>query len=182
MWLGQIINNPNKVFFFFKHTDVLIFKNNINKKIIFIKKNYYLLFCFNPILKLNINKNFLVVLGSSFPFLYSNAYLTFYKKILQSFYLFFIKKIKFDGKGYYLYKNKKNTLGLQFNYSHQLNVYNFSISLINFSKRSWMFFGSNKSKLFNKISFLKSFRPINVFKLRGIRFSPQIILSKKRQT
>jgi|JI7StandDraft_1071085.scaffolds.fasta_scaffold207866_1 ribosomal protein L6P/L9E len=182
MWLGQIINNPNKIFFFLNETSIVIFKNCTTKKVALLKKNYLLLFCFNPILKFKVNKNFVTVVGSLFSFNYSNAYLTFYKKIIQAFYIFYIKKIKFDGKGYYLYRNKRNTLGLQFNYSHQLNVYNSSFALINFSKRSWMFFGANKSKLYNKISFLKQFRPINVFKLRGIRFSPQIILSKKRQT
>nr|AEV66653.1 rpl6_ii [Oxytricha trifallax] len=43
----------------------------------------------------------------------------------------FFKKLKFRGKGYYVYKNKRNTVALQFGYSHIKRLF-FFIILLNF--------------------------------------------------
>jgi hypothetical protein len=98
---------------------VVVTNSTKTKKIVFIKDSYILHFQFNSILKFEVNKSYIATIDSFYPFNNANSYLTFYNKILKSFYIFLIKKIKFDGKGYYLYKNKRNALGLQFNYSHR---------------------------------------------------------------
>ena len=36
-------------------------------------------------------------------------------------------KIKFEGKGYYLYKNLRNTLAPKFGFAHRLYIYNYLV-------------------------------------------------------
>ena len=93
--------------------------------------------------------------------------------------MFLYKKIKFKGKGYYLYKTKKNILALQFNYSHKIVIKSSLIFINNFSKKSWIFFGLKKLNLNLLSNYFKNFRKVNVFTLNGIRFSKQTILFKK---
>ena len=111
----------------------------------------------------------------------NNYYRTFYnnlKEVLKSFYSPVFLKIKFKGKGYYLYKNKRNTITPQFGYAHRLYLYSYFISVKFLSKTSVLLFGFTNQDL-KKISFgLKSMRPINIFTGRGVRFSKQIIYKK----
>ncbi len=91
--------------------------------------------------------------------------------------LFFVK-LKFKGKGYYIYKNYRSTIATQFGYSHIRVLYSYFINVKFLSKTCVFVFGVNK----RNINFLtKSFfqiRPINIFTGKGIRFSKQIIYKK----
>lgn len=111
----------------------------------------------------------------------NNNYRLFYKtltNLLKSFYLPTILKIKFKGKGYYVYKNKRNTITPQFGYAHRLYLYSYFVSAKFLSKTSILLFGFNYQDLKSVALGLKKMRPINIFTGRGVRFSKQIIYKK----
>jgi hypothetical protein len=88
------------------------------------------------------------------------------------------KKVKFKGKGYYIYKNKRNTITPQFGYAHRLYLYSYFVSVKFLSKTSIIIFGFSKTDLVSVSLGIKSMRPINIFTGRGVRFSRQIIYKK----
>jgi len=115
-------------------------------------------------------------------FLFKNnfygLFFNFFKNIFYSFTSVFFKKLKFKGKGYYIYKNKRNSIALQFGYSHLLYLYSFFISIKFLSKTSVFLFGLNKSEIINYSKQFINVRPINIFTLKGVRFARQIIYRK----
>jgi ribosomal protein L6P/L9E len=113
---------------------------------------------------------------------YSNNFSLLYTKIIHTIYQSFIKpyfrKIKFKGKGYYIYKNYRNTITPQFGYSHRLYLYGFYLNVVFLSKTSLIVFGLNVSHVSYVSSKLLKWRPVNIFTGRGIRFSKQLIYKK----
>lgn len=98
--------------------------------------------------------------------------------ILYYFTSFLFYKIKFKGKGYYIYKNKRNTITPQFGYSHRIYVYSY-FNIVKFlTKTKILLFGFSKKDLVSTSNLLKSKRPINIFTGRGVRFSKQIVYKK----
>jgi ribosomal protein L6P/L9E len=93
--------------------------------------------------------------------------------------IFFIKNLKFRGKGYYVFKTKKNILATQFGKSHKINLFYKFINLKMLLKTSLVFYSINLKDL-NFASFIFfNIKPINIFTGRGIRFYKQIIYKKK---
>lgn len=117
-----------------------------------------------------------------FQFKYYNnfyrIYWFFLREIFYSFTQLFFKKLKFKGKGYYIYKNWRNTISPQFGYSHRVRIYAFFISVKFLSKTSVLLFGINKQDLLIVAHRLRNKRPINIFTNRGVRFTRQIIYKK----
>jgi ribosomal protein L6P/L9E len=91
---------------------------------------------------------------------------------------FSFKKIKFRGKGYYLYKNMRNTITPQFGYSHRIYIYLYFTRVIFLSKTKVLLFGLNKDDLSLSTLAIKDKRKINIFTLRGVRFARQVIYKK----
>jgi len=118
----------------------------------------------------------------SFYVLYSNNYLKLYSSTLNFFFKMLIKplflKIKFKGKGYYIYKNYRNTLTPQFGYSHRLYLYGFLLHIKFLSKTTLIFFGLNPNHMSKSSKLIYNWRPINIFTNRGVRLSKQIIYKK----
>lgn len=117
-----------------------------------------------------------------FNFFFNNNFYaifwTYFKLIFYSFSRIFFCKIKFKGKGYYIYKNNRNTLALQFGYSHLLYLYSFFLNIKFLTKTNILIFGLNWFNIFfTSYSFYK-IKPINIFTGKGIRFSKQIIYKK----
>lgn len=98
--------------------------------------------------------------------------------LLHNFSTVFFVKLKFKGKGYYLYKNSRNTLTTQFGHSHRIYIYSFFISVKFLSKTSVFLFGFSKRDLLNVGYTLRTARPINLFTGRGVRFNRQILYRK----
>jgi len=90
----------------------------------------------------------------------------------------FFLKIKFKGKGYYIFKNKRNTITPQFGYAHRIYKYTFTTSVKFRTKTSLILFGFIKRDVIQSGLSLKSMRPINIFTGRGVRFSRQVIYKK----
>ena len=105
-------------------------------------------------------------------------YHTCVRNNMQSVSSIFFLKLKFKGKGYYVYKNLRNTIAPQFGYAHRIYVYAFNISVKFLSKTSILLFGLSKSDLLTVGQNFKSKKPINIFTGRGVRFSRQIIYKK----
>lgn len=113
---------------------------------------------------------------------FSTNYFVLYNIITQALIYSLVKpvfiKLKFKGKGYYLYKNYRNTLTPQFGYSHRLYLYSFFTHINFLNKTSLLCFGLSMSDLKQSTFVLKNWRPINIFTGRGVRFSKQIIYKK----
>jgi hypothetical protein len=111
----------------------------------------------------------------------NNYYRLFWTTMSQAIYTFYrpsFLKIRFKGKGYYIYKNKRNTITPQFGYAHRLYLYSYFVSVRFLSKTSIFLFGFVKSDLVTVGLGIKAMRPINIFTGRGVRFSRQIIYKK----
>jgi ribosomal protein L6P/L9E len=117
-----------------------------------------------------------------FNYFYSNNYLklflNFFKSIFYQFSKLFFKKLKFKGKGYYIYKNLRNTIALQFGYSHLMYLYSYFVYVKFITKTSILLFGVNKISIEKFSKNLFFIKPINIFTGKGIRFSKQIIYKK----
>ena len=97
-----------------KKLNFLILKNN-KYKFIFIYNNYKYFFMKIRSLILYRQSNTIVVNNKSPESIYINSsFLTIYFYLLD---LFFLKKIKFKGKGYKILK-RRNIIFLNFNHSH----------------------------------------------------------------
>ena len=117
-----------------------------------------------------------------FNFFFKNNFYSlfwnYFKLIFYSFSKIFFCKLKFKGKGYYIYKNIRNTLALQFGYSHLLYLYGYFLNIKFLTKTSILLFGINVRDIsFLSYSFFK-LKPINIFTGKGIRFSKQIVYKK----
>jgi len=118
----------------------------------------------------------------SFNFFFKNNFYSIFwnlfKIIFYSFSTIFFKKLKFKGKGYYIYKNVRNTIALQFGYSHLLYLYSYYISVKFITKTTVLIFGINYSNLLLSSFSLYNVKKINIFTAKGIRFAKQIIYRK----
>lgn len=88
-------------------------------------------------------------------------------------------RIKFKGKGYYIFKNKRNTIAPQFGYAHRIYIYTLFLSVKFLRKTSVLIFGLRSVDLSFVGTELYAKRPVNIFTNRGVRFSRQVIYKKK---
>ena len=100
------------------------------------------------------------------------------EKVCRSFHKPFFLKLKFKGKGYYMYKNQRNTIAPQFGYAHRVYIYSFANSVKFLSKTKVFLFGLSQKDIFSTGHGLFRTRPINVFTGRGVRFARQIVYKK----
>lgn len=160
---------------------ILLKKKNITLYYLYIYcENYFFILPFlNKFLLLKYDYQLNVLI---FSFFFKNNFYSlfwnYFKLIFYSFSRIFFCKLKFKGKGYYIYKNNRNTLALQFGYSHLLYLYSFFLNIKFLTKTSILLFGINfKDIYFLGYSFYK-IKPINIFTGKGIRFSKQLIYKK----
>jgi len=105
-------------------------------------------------------------------------YLNLIRLLFHVFYKPLFVKLKFKGKGYYIFKNQRNTITPQFGFSHRIYVYSYS-AVVNFLTKTKVFlFGLSKQDLLTSAYSIKAMRPINIFTGRGVRFSKQLIYKK----
>lgn len=99
-------------------------------------------------------------------------------KFITQFYFYTNTKIKFKGKGYKIKKFKKNCINFKFNKSH--------IEYLRF--KNFFFKKLRKNKYLIKYNYIISthliwrvlaIRRVNIFTLRGLRKSSQVLLKKK---
>jgi len=156
---------------------VFVIQFSNHKDIVFVYKCFYYKFRFS-LSSIFRDSTFYFSISLEFKKKYFSI-LFLIKMVLSQMFKYFFLKIRFNGLGYYLYKDKKNTIGAQFNYSHKINFYINTIFIKNFNKRSWIFKSLNWSNLSLNVKLLTSIRPTNIFTKRGIRLTKQIIYLKK---
>lgn len=109
-------------------------------------------------------------------------YILLYLKNLQKLIYMFSQvqfvRMKFRGKGYYIYKTLRNTIAPNFGYAHRVYVYAYFTSLKFLSKTSIILFGLIKHDLFKVGHAFKTTRPMNIFTGRGVRFTRQLVYRK----
>jgi len=98
--------------------------------------------------------------------------------LFYSFSKLFFTKLKFKGKGYYIYKNFRNTITSQFGHSHRIYIYSFFVSVKFLTKTTVFLFGSSKQDILSIGFKVKNSKPINIFTGRGVRFSRQVVYKK----
>jgi hypothetical protein len=106
--------------------------------------------------------------------LYGTVLAYFYKALIKPLFM----KLKFKGKGYYIYKNYRNTITPQFGYSHRLYLYAYFLFVKFLSKTTLIIFGLNPLHINQTGRGIFSWRPLNIFTGRGVRFSKQIVYKK----
>lgn len=180
-----ILNNFYLYMYLPINWNFIFIKNKINFKF----KNF-IIYVYNDIYFFNmfVNQQFNYLYYDrqlnilKFNFLYNNNFYKTYwywmKNLFYSFNLFFFKKIKFKGKGYYIFKNNRNTLVFQFGYSHKINIYFYYLTIKFLTKTSIMIFGLNKNELTNSSYQFLNIKKINIFTSKGIRFAKQIVYKK----
>lgn len=144
--------NPTYFFVFNAPSAVLWFKPNSHTNTLFFSQMFF-------------NSNY-------------NHYLSSLTSLFSSLSSIFFTKMKFKGKGYYIYKNFRNTITPQFGYSHRIYVYGFHIKVKFLSKTSVLLFGLSKKDVLSVGYGFKSKKTINIFTGRGVRFAKQIIYRK----
>ncbi len=108
-------------------------------------------------------------------------YKFYFKQITTIFYSFskvFFTKLKFKGKGYYIYKNYRNTITHQFGHSHRWYIYSYFVSVRFLTKTTVFIFGSSKHDIFSVGNNIQASKYINIFTGRGVRFAKQVIYKK----
>ena len=114
---------------------------------------------------------------NSFSYVYRSHFkliTTLLAKVTRPLFL----KVRFRGKGYYMYKNRRNTIAPQMGYAHRVYVYASAVSVKFLSKTKILLFGFNPYDIFRVGYGLLAVRPMNIFTGRGVRFSRQIVYRK----
>jgi len=120
-----------------------------------------------------------VMFWSKFSNPFWQTYWTFLKQTFTSFNRPFFLKVKFKGKGYYIFKNKKQTITPQFGHSHRLYLYGHFASVKFLSKTHIFIFGLLKADTMRMGLGIYNMRPINIFTGRGVRFNRQVVYKKQ---
>jgi len=155
------------------------------------KKNQSMVYMYSPVYFLNLTVNIsfftslyydhnikLLVYSTIYMNNYARVYWQLLQQILQAFYRPFFKKLKFKGKGYYIYKNKRNTITPQFGHAHRIYVYSYGLTVQFLSKTNMIIYGLSKQVILTTALSIKYLRKINIFTGRGVRYNRQIIFKK----
>lgn len=159
----------------------LILLNNTNSRVIYLySTTYYLIFRLpnffkNFIFDLNTS---LIVIHNIYENNFTKLYLNYIQKLITLLNNPYFLKIKFKGKGYYIYKNKRNTITPQFGFAHRNYIYASWIKVIFRTKTSILLFGTSIQDILQISYQVKNLRPINIFTGRGVRFNRQVIYKK----
>lgn len=152
---------PNPIFYFYSKIYYFLLPLNLNAfNVMFYSGNQSLLF------RYRIKQH------------YTHLYFMFIEDVLYSFSRIHFMRIKFKGKGYYVYKNARNTIAPNFGYAHRLYVYGNGITIKFLTKRLVLIFGFTKNDLWDVGYRFRSTRPIKIFTGRGVRFSRQVVYRK----
>lgn len=105
-------------------------------------------------------------------------YNTLVQQLFTSFYTPFFNKLKIKGKGYYVYKNFRNTITHQLGHSHRTYIYSYFLNVKFLSKTTILLLGVSKKDTFFTSTKIKNSKSINIFTGRGVRFAKQVIYKK----
>lgn len=116
--------------------------------------------------------------NTSYMTSFYNTYWHFFQHVFKVFFRPFFLKLRFRGKGYYVYKNYRNTIAPQFGYYHRIYIYSFFNAVFFLSKITILFVSNSPKDILLSSRNLKTMRPINIFTGKGVRFAKQLIYKK----
>jgi hypothetical protein len=88
------------------------------------------------------------------------------------------KKLKFRGKGYYVFRGSRGTVAFKFGYAHRMRIYVVSFLIKLTAKTAILLRDTNAAVLHWHATRLKTPRPINIFTSKGVRFTRQVTYKK----
>ena len=159
----------------------LLFLVNKYYKYIYIYSNIYFIWILIPVFSWNIFFDFnthVLVINNIYVSNFFNIYIFNILNLFTSFNVLHFRKIKFKGKGYYIYKNIRNTVTPQFGFSHRHYIYGYFISIKFKNKTNVFLFSISYWNIIFYSFLIKFIRPINIFTGRGIRFTRDKIFKK----
>ena len=159
----------------------LIFITNVDSKLIYLYSPiYYFIFKLpKSFQNLSFDKNLsMLIFQNIYENNFTKLYLNSLQKIISLLNNPYFCKIKFKGKGYYIYKNKRNTITPQFGFAHRNYIYSSFIKVLFRTKTSILLFGTSWKDILSVGYQIKELRPINIFTGRGVRFNRQIVYKK----
>ena len=160
----------------------LVFNKRLNTKCIYSHSNYYYarFSTVNNLATFGIDGHTNnIVIKSVFTHSCYSIFLKSFEAAITNFIKPSFKKLKFKGKGYYIYKNTRNTITPQFGYAHRFYMYSYFVTVKFLGKTKILLFGFNNDDIFKAANSIKSKRPINIFTGRGVRFARQVIYKKQ---
>jgi len=159
---------------------ILNHQTTIHKFLYFYNDTYFFripLPMLNYLINIDINTSSIVIT----TIYVTNYYRLYWYHLKNVFYVFhkpFFMRIKFKGKGYYIFKGKRSTITPQFGHSHRIYLYSYFISVLFLAKTRILIFGFSKLDILSNAQDIRSMRPINIFTGRGVRFNRQIVFRK----
>lgn len=160
---------------------IYMFNRKMHQSLLYMYSSVYYFQIFIPnnytVIRINSNLNLFQISAR----IRNNYYKVYWKTLLNVFNIFykpFFTKLKFKGKGYYIFKNSFNTITTQFGHSHRIYLYSYFVTVKFLSKTNILLFGFHKKDVLQVGNNLLSVKPINIFTGRGIRFNRQIIYKK----
>ena len=163
-----------------KHKNLISKTNNVSKFIYFYSSTYFFylpLPILNHLLTIDVNTSS-VLITTPYTTNYSRLYWFYLRNAFHIFHKPFFNRVKFKGKGYYIFKNKRNTVTPQFGHSHRIYFYSYFASVLFLAKTRILVFGFSKSDVISVSHGIKTMRPINIFTGRGVRFNRQVVFRK----
>ena len=112
-----------------------------------------------------------------FNYLYissKNNFINYFSFFFKLFFILFF----FIGKEYKLVISNRSTITFNFGFSHRYYIYNLNTVAVQLAKTKFMIYGLNFFNVLLKAKDFYYIKPLNIFTLRGIRFSKQIVFKK----
>lgn len=160
----------------------LVFLNKLNLNVISVTflNNYYIKSSSNSIDNFFMDKQLGSVslkTGSSFGNFrkLGNNYLN---SIPKSARIFFYKRVSYSGKGYRLYIKSKSKIYFQLGYSHKYYLFSYGVTIKPILKSKLLLLSSSLRELSVFSKMVYKLRPLNIFTLKGIRFTRQLVYKK----
>ena len=164
MWKKKKINEKENL-------NIFMFNNKKEYKLTVDINNKYLMF--------DKWTNTILIDKSKINFL-NNKINKIFNYFLNSWNSYFFNKIKFKGKGFRIKFFKKiKLIKFYFGRSHKTFVLLNKIKRKRINKYKFLLIGLNKTNVVNNVVKVVKIKPINIYTLRGLRCSKQIIFKRK---
>ena len=161
------------------------FLNKVSQKKIIILKNKILLLYlpskdYNVIIRIDsfykkYDNNYIIDVYKNYK---ENKILKNIEKIIFYRKKIYFKKLRFGGKGYYLYKDNRGTLAPKFGFAHRIYLWAQQSCAKLLSKTKVLFFSSSLYTVARFSQSLFFLRPLNVYTGRGVRFARSVRYKK----
>lgn len=156
---------------FHKNLNVILYSND--KKINFFSNTE------SNLLRFDKNTNTLII-EKNYLYEKNNKISNFIENFLKSWDFYFFSKIKFKGKGFRIRFLKKNKLvKFFFGRSHKTFIKFKKIIMKKINKYKFILKSINKKKILNNSYKVVSIKPLNLYTIRGLRNSRQIVCKRK---